>query len=237
MPRMLFSHFWYDEILLTFENVSDFLDQVIQNYPSFCLRIDSNNWINLDRVLRRFRFDQFTSLVLLDDHHLPSDTFVRYPISHFNALRHVVMKDVCYDSCKAIYSQLGSLPHLRSFSFESSKMTHRYPAWRNDYEVEPNLWASLQRDCAAIVFPRLRSLHVDTPLTLANVPFTHLRRLSMGDCTADTFVELLGRTPQLQIWRGTLDIVNWNDLRVIPVNHLHSLALSFHSLRNSSYSI
>jgi len=113
----LFNFFLADEILYSFTNVSDHLNNVLHSYSSYQINFQSIIKSDFDKICREIRADQVISLILSDK----SDTSKqsRLFLTNFNMrelryLQSITLLSIEIDSLISIFSELNQLNQLRS---------------------------------------------------------------------------------------------------------------------------
>lgn len=95
--HIIFTYFWAHEILITFSNVSPYLDAILVAYSSYQVNLQSILRCHFDVICNRLRPDQIVSLILSDADDTPrlSRTFLsRFDIQSLTRVRSLTLNTI-----------------------------------------------------------------------------------------------------------------------------------------------
>lgn len=177
----IFSYILAHEILLSFSNISPYLDAILLAYSDYRWDFTSILKDDFDLVCQRIRPDQVTSLVLTDGDDTPGQSKLflsRFQMEQFTRLRSLTMLDVQRDSLETIYLSFNKLDGLCSISLNISSTTDPFCTDYYLYLDDP--------------MSRLNRL----PLEL--IPISRLRHLKITSRIADDFENIFKTGLNLQ---------------------------------------
>jgi hypothetical protein len=229
----LFTYFLAHEILLTFSDVSDYVDAILLSYSAYRVDFKAIRRDNFDLVCRRIRPNQMISLIISDDNDTPGLSelfFSRWSIGQFTQLRSLTLIEIEIDSLKLIFPNLYKLNQLRSFSFNISTIRHKYPIWNNDNSNELTRLKSLLFETYTQVLPRLNHIDFNHSNDLVSFSLPYLRHLKLAKFSENELEIIFQQCSQLK----SLDIVlHMNVLEskfILPSNQLIRLDLKIESI-------
>ena len=112
----VFEYFWAHEILQSFSNVSEHLDDVLHSYSSHRVNLQYILRKNFDLICESIRPDQVISLRLSDEKTIAQSEifFSRFQLEQFTQLQSLTLVKIEEKILTAIFHGLTNLPHLRS---------------------------------------------------------------------------------------------------------------------------
>jgi hypothetical protein len=234
----LFTYFLAHEILLTFSDVSDYIDAILLSYSAYRIDFKAIRMDNFDLVCHRIRPNQIISLIISDDNDTPGLSelfFSRFSIEQFTQLRSLILIEIEIDSLKLIFPNLYKLNQLRSLSFNIATIRHKYPIWNNDDSNESTRLKSLLIETYTHVLPRLNHIDLNHSTDLVSLSLPYLRHLKLSKFSEDELEMIFQKSLQLK----SLDIVlHMNVLEskfILPPNQLSRLNLKIESMKHHSF--
>jgi hypothetical protein len=228
----LFTYFLAHEILISFSNVSDYVDAIILAYPSYRLNFKSIFKANFDLICHRIKPDQVVSLTLSDDDDTPgqSELFLsRFRIEQFTRLQSLTLNNIELDTLESILSDLNKLDYLRSFSLHEKNTKTKYPTWVHDYSTMTACVKHLLSKTYIQVLPKLHRLNLSNGNTLETILLPHLRCLILAKSTVDELQMIFTQTPELR----SLNVCLCDNITTIehfhPPSQLNQLTLTINS--------
>ena len=208
--HLLFSYFFAHEILVSFIDVSDYINGVLLSYSDYRLNFQRIARGQFDLIWSRLRPDQVTSLLL--SHESPaSELFsTRFRLEQFTQLRSLTLVSIHFEHVRSLFANLHQLEHLRSFSFHVASMQHRYPAWNGDYRAESRSLNQFIHRKYAKVLPRLTRLSLSNTPALHDIPLPYLRHLTVSQCSTHQLDTILRQAPALQSLAVSLFSNTWH---------------------------
>ena len=179
--HILFTYFLAHEILLTFSDVSDYINAVLLTYSAYRLDLRSIRKSDFDLVRRNILPEQVIALTLSDDNDTPDQSelfFSYFQIEEFTQLRSLTLIKIEFNSIKSIFSNLHRLHRLRFLSFNVDIIRHRYPAWNDDYSNESNQLKAFLMNTYTRVLPQLSRVRLNGSTDLTSIPLLRLRHLN-----------------------------------------------------------
>jgi hypothetical protein len=124
----LFNYFWCDEILRSFFEINDHINNLIYSYSSHRINFQSILKCDFEKICRLIRTDQVISLRLCDDDTpLQSQLFFTYfDIEQLTRLRSISLSNVDINSFELILPKLNKLKQLRSVSIHCDNIVEKY---------------------------------------------------------------------------------------------------------------
>ena len=221
----IFNYFFAHELLLSFADVSDYIDAVLFAYSSYRVNVHRMSNEQLNRIDLHLRTDQIVSLVLSDDLPITQAFFSRFRIEQFTRLRSLQLQHIEYNTIPLVFTHLDRLECLRSLSFDTALVKQQYPAWNADYRHESVrfnrfLQSSFNRILPRLTHVRLNSLRISTSLVLPN-----LQHLVLTQCSVHELRNILQQASQLQSIDIGLCSNTWNANMSFPSNRLNNFRL------------
>ena len=205
----LFTYFSARDLLLTFYNVSDYLNDILQSYPSYRMDMKSISKSDFRYVCRHVRPEQVISLTLSDSNDTPAQSelfFSRFRIEQFTRLRSLKLVTIEYNSLESIFINLPKLSELRSFSFDAYSV--RFVYRQTDLKIDLNYSNQVEpinamlRNTYAKVFPQLNYLDLNGDWVLESILLPNLIYLKLERCSADKLEAITQLASELR----TLDV-------------------------------
>jgi hypothetical protein len=209
--HVLFTYFLIYEILLTFSDLSDYIDAFILAYPTWQLNFQSIRRDHFDLICHRIQPEKVISLILSDDIDTPSQSelfFRRFRIEQFSHLRSFTLVKIEFQSLKDIFSDLDKLEQLISLSFEGDSITYKYLKSIHDYSTESKRIFSILLDNYARVFSHLTRLYKSNAIGLICISLPQLRHLKITKCWHNELETIFESAPYLQSLNVCLGIKN-----------------------------
>ena len=231
----LFTYFLAHEILLSFSDVSDYINAVLLSYPSYQWNFQSIRKFDFDLVCRCIRPDQVFSLTLSDDNDTPGFSelfFTRFRMEQFIHLRSLTLIQIEIDSLQLIFPHLHKLNQLRSFSFNIETIRHKHPIWKNDYSNESTRLKSLLFETYSQVLPRLYHIDLNHSTDLISIALPNLRHLKLSTFSVNDLEQIFQHSFQLQSLDIALHMNMLDSEFMLPVNHLIRLNMRIERMRN-----
>jgi hypothetical protein len=223
--HMLFTYFLAHDILLTFTDVSDYMNAILLAYSSYRVDFRSMCQLDLNLICHRMRPEQIVSLILSDSNPTSEFFFSRFHIEQFRHLQSLTIIEIEYDSIKSIFTNIDKLDRLRSFSFDASTVRHRYPAWNDDYRNESKRLGMFLQDSYVKLLPRLSHLNLNNTKIPSDISMPCLRYLTLGKSSFTELTFILQQASQLQSLTIDLFGNTWTACLNLPINQLISFNL------------
>lgn len=121
--HLIFDYLWTNEILYSFLNITDYLDNVISSYDHSFINFYSILRPLFDLTCQYIRPDQILALVLSESNDTLDQTqlfFSHFPIEQFSRLRAITLIDVDNDSEQSSID-LNNLEHLKSLEIRTKR--------------------------------------------------------------------------------------------------------------------
>jgi hypothetical protein len=186
----LFTYFSAHEILLTFSNISDYVNAVLLAYDTYVLNFRSIQKDHFDLSCKHIRPEQVTSLVLSDEKDTPPQSllfFSHFQIEQFTQLRTLILIKIETKSLKWIFPNLSKLKLLRSLTFLDLNVIYQ----SNDIQ-------SLVNESFKQVPFHLNRIHLTDGTFLSSISVSSLRYLKLERCSINDLETLFQRSTQLQ---------------------------------------
>jgi hypothetical protein len=199
--HVLFTYFLAHEILLTFSDVSDYINDILCTYPTWQLNFQSIRRDHFDLICHRIQPEKVISLTLSDDIDTPGQSelfFRRFRIEQFSHLRSLTLVKIEFESLKDIFSNLDKLEQLTSLSFEVYSITHKYLPSCNSIGTQSRQLRTILLDPYTRVLPRLTRLCLSNGFDLGCIPILQLRHLKLASCQQNELKNIIQRAPFLE---------------------------------------
>lgn len=229
--HVLFTYFLAHELLFTFSDVNDYVNDVLLSYSAHRLDFKSIKKTHFDLICRHVQPEQVISLTLSDDDDTPgqSELFLsRFRIEGFTQLRSLTLIKIEFESVIPLLLNLYKLKHLRYFSFDVRTVRYKHSIEIRDYSNESAKLNSLLIVTYHQLLHQLSRLHLnDLPILglITTQRFQYLRHLTFE---TNSFMELeivFKDIPQLQSLDLRLNMKRSNFLFLLPCNQLIRLKL------------
>ena len=218
LVQSVLSYFSADEILHTFENVSEYFDGILCVYSKYSWQFQSIRRSDFDWIIRRIRPEQTISLTLCDDEDTPgqSELFLsHFCLEQFTHLQTLKLIQIEHHSLNVILSDLHKLHQLRSLILSGNSTRYR---------IRYNLM-----NIHSSVFSRLKRLDLNMNDSVAWMPWSHLRHLKIQHCRMNECETILREAVHLKSLQVCLD-VNWSNFQLtVLTNQLKRLNLIIQS--------
>ena len=206
----LFTYFSAHEILLTFSNISDYVNAVLLAYDTYELNFRSIQKNHFDLICKHIQPEQVTSLVLSDENDTPPGShifFSHFQIEQFTQLRTLILIKIEAKSLKWIFPNLSKLKLLRSLTFLDLNVIYQ----SNDIQSLVN--ESFKQ------FPfHLNRIHLTDGTLLSSISVASLRYLKLEKCSINDLKTLFQRSTQLQSLSICLNMYSsTSDLILFPI--------------------
>jgi len=243
--HVLFTYFLAHEILLTFSDVSDYIDGVILAYPTWQLNFQSIRKDHFDLICHRIQPWKVISLILSDDIDTPGQSelfFRRFRIEQFSHLRSLTLVKIEFESLQNIFSDLDKLDQLISLSFEVYSITHKYLPSCSSMGIQSRQLHKILLEPYKRVLPRLTRLCVSNVLDLRCIPLLQLRHLKLASCTQDELKNIIQHAPVLESLDVGFELEHQNVKITLASSQITRLRLKivgeyFHVCHNSNSSL
>ncbi|CAF3949426.1 unnamed protein product [Rotaria sordida] len=210
--HILFSYFSGHEILISFYDLSDYMNAILQSYSAYKLNFKSISRYNFDHICRNIRPEQVISLILCDsdDTSGQSELFFSYfQIQQFIRLQSLTLIEIEFKSLEFIFYNLSKLNQLRSFSFDASTIRHTYGPMDLNFENKLQQINSMLIHTYAQILPQLKFLNLNGGWILESIQLSNLQHLKLGSCSIDKLETITHLAPQLK----SLDIcINFGEM-------------------------
>jgi hypothetical protein len=241
----LFVYFSAHEIILTFNDVSDYINAILRTYPTWQLNFQSIRRDHFDLICRYIQPENVISLTLSDDIDTPGQSelfFRRFRIEQFSHLRSLTLINIEFESLKDIFSDLDKLKQLILRSFKSDLIIYKYPKSINDCSSEFKHINSTLLDSYARVFPHLTRLYKSDTSGLIDISLPQLRHLKLASCEQDELKNIIQHAPVLESLDVDLELEHQNAKITLASSQLTRLRLKivgeyFHVCHNSNSSL
>lgn len=221
----VFSYFSADEILHSFGNISEYVDEILSMYSNYSWQCQSIRRSDFDSIIRCIRPEQIVSLTLCDDEDTPgqSELFLsHFHLEQFIHLRILKLIHLEHHSLNTILSNLHQLHQLRSLILTlNSTRSHR--------PIRINHVCCNLMNIHSSVFSRLKRLDLNVDDSVAWVPWSYLQHLNIQRCTLKECETILREAGQLKSFVVCLDVNRANFQVVVPMNQLRRLNLIIQS--------
>ncbi|CAF4160077.1 unnamed protein product, partial [Adineta steineri] len=197
----LFTYFLAHEVLFSFLDVSDYVNNVILAYSAYQVDLKSIRKTHFDLICQHIRPEQIISLRLSDDKDTPGLSelfFSRFQIEQFIHLRSLKLIEIEYESMDSIFSYLHQLKQLRSFSFNVDSIRQKYPTRTNSYL---NMWNQvnlLLSNTYLRVLPQITYLYLHNGNVLHSIPLPVVYHLKLDKCSLDDLKVIFKNAPEIQ---------------------------------------
>ena len=124
----VFEYFWAHEILQSFSNVSEHVNAVPLNYPTYQINFqDNQRKKQFDLGCDRIRPDQILSLRTSDEKYIGQSElfFSRFQLEQFPQLHSLTFVEIEDNSLSIIFHRLANLPQLRSLTLNRQEFIHQ----------------------------------------------------------------------------------------------------------------
>jgi hypothetical protein len=199
----LFVYFSSHEIVLTFSDVSGYIDGVILTYPTWELNFQSIRRDHFDLICRYIQPKNVISLTLSDDIDTPGQSelfFSHFQLEEFTHLRSLTLVKIEAHSLVLVFSHLHKLKQLSSLSFQIFLMKFEWQNLKGSYwypnQRRPRI--SIILNDYTRILPYLNRLHVDDSLGLACTPLPELRHLKLTKCWHNELKDIFQHAPLLE---------------------------------------
>lgn len=125
----IFDHFYADEILHSFFNLNNRINNVIYAYCSYQSSFQSIKKADFDHVCQTIQPNQVISLKLSDDCNTPDQSifFLSYfALEQFHRLQALHLFDIEFPVLQSILSKLSRFKQLRSLSIYCNEINEKY---------------------------------------------------------------------------------------------------------------
>ena len=217
----LFDYIVAHEILFTFTDVSDYVNDSLRAYSAYKLIFKSIRKADFDRVCRCIQPKQVVSLTLCDDADTPGQSqlfFSRFYIEQFVQLQSLRFIEIEPETLKYIIPHLRKMNLLRSLCFDH---IIRQSAPAN----ECHLMVSLQSNNYTQVASRLNRLYLQNEKMLILTSYSNLYHLKLNTSSADLLETIFHHASQLRSLDIHLRTPRPRTPLVFPPNHLIRLDL------------
>lgn len=225
----IFDYFWSHEILYSFMNISDYINNILLSYRNYHVNFKSILKGEFDLICHHIKPNQIKSLVLSDSNETPgqSKAFLSlFPIEQFIYLHAISLFEIENDS-RSFFFNIHQLKYL--ISFETDTLS--------------NLWM-------IETIPRLKRLIVNKYFDndynhenlLDSISFSHLLNLTLPYCSYTQLRRILCFAPKLISLNISLIISDCTGIDYFAEQHqdtpliINHLTLSIHTfskLRNT----
>lgn len=208
----LFDYFSISEILFSFSNVSDYINNILQFYPINQLDLQSIQLSDFNYVCHRIQPEQVISLTLSDNDDTAgqSDIFLsRFQIEQFIRLQPLSFKTIDITSLQTILKNVMNLKHLHSLSMDTEKIIYESAKTSFYYKFEVNTIESFLRNIFLELFPRLKKLYLNKITDYISIPYPNLRQLKLTECNFQEFRAILFKHPNLDLLMLVSMTIDW----------------------------
>ncbi|CAF1104864.1 unnamed protein product [Adineta ricciae] len=206
--HIIFEYLWAHDILYSFRNINDYIDNILSNYQYYVVNFKSIRRSHFDLVCQ-LRADQIISLILSDNVDTPKQSRLfqsNFSIEQFTRLRSLKCIEVD-DEDDVIFPHLFTLPQLRSVEIH---LKFKVPL----IIAPPSL-----RRFTIETSPKIQ-LNLDLGITL--VQFGHLRELTLPICPCSYLQRIFYEASQLTALKISFIFLNPNDLTTLVNIHQYS---------------
>jgi hypothetical protein len=224
MPRYFLAH----EILLTFSDVSDHINDVIISYTSYCLDFKSIQKSHFDLVCRYIQPKKIILLTLSDDGDTPGQSgrfFSRFPIEEFTNLRVLTLNKIEFESLESILTNLFKLKQLRSFSFDIQTTRYKYSIQNNDYLNRFDKLCSDLLSTSDQLLPHLNRVYLNNIHMFSPTTLQCIRHLKLVNCSLFEAKAIFAYIPTLKSLDIRLDMNGLNWCSMLKCNQLIRLSI------------
>ena len=214
--HIIFEYLWAHDILYSFRNISDYIDNILSSYQYYVVNFKSIRRSHFNLVCQ-LHADQIISLILSDNVDTPKQSRLfqsKFSIEQFTRLRTLKCIEVD-DEDDVIFPHLFTLPQLQSVEIH---LKFRVPL----VIAPPSL-----RRFAIETSPKIQ-LNLDLGITL--VQFKHLRELILPICPCSYLQRIFYEASQLTSLKISFIFLNPNDLTTLTNIHQYSKAPPLTSL-------
>lgn len=226
LVHTIFRYFFAHELLLSFTDVSDYIDAVLLAYSSYRVTVHRMSNDQLDRIDLHIRPDQIVSLILSDDFPITQSFFSRFRIEQFTRLRSLKLQHIEYSTIPLVFTHLDRLQCLRSLSFDTTLVKQHYPAWNDDYRHESARFNRFLQSSFNRILPRLTHLRLNSLRISASLVLPYLQHLVLTHCSVHELSNILQQASQLQSIDVGVCSNTWNANMNFPSNQLKDLRLN-----------
>jgi hypothetical protein len=120
LVHTVFNYFWADEILHSFFEISDYINNIIFSYSSHRINFQLIIKSDFEKVCRLIRCDQVISLTLSDNNDTPNQPklfFSYFDVEQFARLRSLTLLNIDIITLKFIFLKLNKLNQVVNFGF------------------------------------------------------------------------------------------------------------------------
>ncbi len=224
--HQIFNYFSTLEILLTFSDVSSYLDAVLHGYSSYKVNFKSIDRNNFDLICQRILPEQVISLTLSDDQETPGQVELflsHFQIQQFTGLRSLTLIDLGPTWWIPILSNLTQLRSLRSMIYIIPAKTYSWVSSLSCDELTA-LDGHLS-EASAPIFSQLNQLRLAHGDYLKSTPLPCLRHLILDRCVSDTLKYLGNTAPQLKSLNIKLECSSTDEEFFYPFHQLYRLTM------------
>ncbi len=199
----LFVYFSAQEIVLTFNDVSDYINDILRTYPTWQLNLKSIQRDHFDIICRYIQPENVISLTLSDDIDTPGQSelfFSYFQFEEFTHLRFLTLVKIEAHSLVLVFSNLHKLKQLSSLSFDIFLIKFEWQNLNGSYwhPNERRQKNSIILNGYTRILPYLNRLHVGDNLGLACTPLPELRNLKLKKCWHNELKDILQHAPLLE---------------------------------------
>lgn len=217
LVHILLTYFTTQDILHTFVNVSDYLNEVLCSYSKYSWQFQSIRRSDFDLIVDHLRPEQVVSLTLSDDKDTPGQSQIflsHFHLEQFTKLRTLRLIEIENPWFDLILVNLPKLPRLSSLIVNQNS-THHY-----SQTIHLN------------VFSHFNRLELNINVNFTSLLWPNLRHLKIATCTIHQCNIILRYTPQLISFQACINAQWSNFQNNFPMNQLIRLNLTIQSKYN-----
>lgn len=228
----LFTYFLAHEILLSFTDLSNYINDVLLSYSNWQLNFKSIRRDHFDLVCYHIQPEKVISLILSDDIDTPGQSelfFSRFHIEQFIHLQFLTLIKIEYESLKNIFFNLNKLKQLKSLSFELYSITHKYLPSCNSIGIQNRQLRTILFDSYIQILPRLNRLYLSDACYIRTIKFLQLHHLKLAYCQYDELKDIIQHAPFLESLNVRLELDHSNMQNSLASSQLIRLHLTIMS--------
>lgn len=200
LVHMILDYLWAPEIIHSFFNISNYVDNVLWNYNNYHLNFQSILKKHFDFVCHHIQPSQVISLTLSDSDDTPkqSQLFLSiFSIEQYTHLRALKLIEID-DESQMIFSSLYKLENLISLEFEFKfyGLCHRFPS-------------KLKR----LILNDPHGIYLDNKRSTFNSSILDLQHLALPYCSCAQLHQVLHLIPSLRSLKTVTAISDFFDSR------------------------
>ncbi|CAF1177792.1 unnamed protein product [Rotaria sordida] len=220
--HMIFDYFWAHEILHSFFDTSDYIDNILSNYDRYRINGQSITKSDFDFICHFILPNQVISLILSDENETPYQSelfFSDFQISYYNRLRTLKLIDL-NDDGEEIFMNLHHVQSLVSLEINI----------RIDLPFIQQL-PSLKK----LIINIPSNIQFDILPSISTVSFKYLQYFSLSYCTLTALQHFFRQMSQLKSFKTSLLFFTPEELNVL--SHIHQIQSTPVNLISFSLSI